>query len=34
VWGSTYGMPYTVVSPSHPLVPLSFTYASASDPGP
>jgi hypothetical protein len=29
-----YGIPYTVVSPSHPLVPLSFQYADESDPGP
>jgi hypothetical protein len=29
-----YGMPYTVVSPSHPLVHLTFQYASESDPGP
>ena len=29
-----YGMPYTVVSPSHPLVTPSFLYASESDPGP
>ncbi len=29
-----YGMPYTVVSPSHPLVPVSFQYGSESDPGP
>jgi hypothetical protein len=29
-----YGIPYTVVSPSHPLVPVSFQYASESDPGP
>jgi hypothetical protein len=29
-----YGMPYTVVSPSHPVVSLSFQYASESDPGP
>ena len=29
-----YGMPYTVVSPSHPLVPISFQYADESDPGP
>jgi hypothetical protein len=29
-----YGMPYTVVSPSHPLTSLSFQYSSESDPGP
>ncbi len=29
-----YGMPYTVVSPSHPLVTPSFLYGSESDPGP
>ena len=29
-----YGMPYTVVSPSHALVTPSFTYGSESDPGP
>ncbi|HWW54035.1 MAG TPA: hypothetical protein VNY84_09705, partial [Acidimicrobiales bacterium] len=29
-----YGMPYTVVSPSHPQVAVSFLYASESDPGP
>ncbi len=29
-----YGMPYTVVPPSHPLVPVSFQYADESDPGP
>ncbi|HVA09902.1 MAG TPA: hypothetical protein VNG12_24520 [Acidimicrobiales bacterium] len=29
-----YGMPFTVVSPSHPLVHLSFQYAAESDPGP
>ena len=29
-----YGMPYTVVSPSHSLVSVSFQYASESDPGP
>ncbi|MGD0746513.1 MAG: hypothetical protein ABSB68_01720 [Acidimicrobiales bacterium] len=29
-----YGMPYTVVSPSHPLVPITFQYADESDPGP
>ena len=29
-----YGMPYTVVSPAHPLTNVSFQYASESDPGP
>jgi hypothetical protein len=29
-----YGIPYTVVSPSHPLVSIAFTYATQSDPGP
>ncbi len=29
-----YGMPYTVVSPSHPQVSLAFQYADESDPGP
>ncbi len=29
-----YGMPYTVVSPSHPLVTPTFLYGSESDPGP
>jgi hypothetical protein len=29
-----YGMPYTVVSPSQPEVPITFQYASESDPGP
>jgi hypothetical protein len=29
-----YGMPFTVVAPSHPLTPVSFQYASESDPGP
>jgi hypothetical protein len=29
-----YGMPYTVVSPGHPTVPVSFQYASESDAGP
>jgi hypothetical protein len=29
-----YGMPYTAVSPSHPLVRVAFQYASESDPGP
>jgi hypothetical protein len=29
-----YGMPYTVVPSGHPLVSVSFQYASESDPGP
>jgi hypothetical protein len=29
-----YGMPFTVVAPSTPLVPITFQYASESDPGP
>ena len=29
-----YGIPYTVVSPSQPLVNVSFQYAAESDPGP
>jgi hypothetical protein len=29
-----YGIPYTVVSPSHPVLTPTFTYASESDPGP
>jgi hypothetical protein len=29
-----YGIPYTVVSPSQPLVPVTFQYADQSDPGP
>ncbi|MGO9854011.1 MAG: hypothetical protein ACLPYY_03060 [Acidimicrobiales bacterium] len=29
-----YGIPYTVVSPSQPLVPITFEYADQSDPGP
>jgi len=29
-----YGMPYTVVPSGHPFVPVSFQYASESDPGP
>ena len=34
VFGPSFGMPYTVVSPSHALVPISFQYAAESDPGP
>jgi hypothetical protein len=29
-----YGIPYTVVSPSQPVVPITFQYADQSDPGP
>ena len=29
-----YGIPYTVVGPTHPLVPISFLYADESDAGP
>jgi hypothetical protein len=29
-----YGMPFTVVAPSHPLVTPTFLYGSESDPGP
>jgi hypothetical protein len=29
-----YGIPYTVVSPSQPQVPITFQYADESDPGP
>jgi len=29
-----YGIPYTLVSPSQPLVPITFEYADQSDPGP
>jgi hypothetical protein len=29
-----YGMPYTVVSPSHPLVNVAFQFSDESDPGP
>ncbi len=29
-----YGIPYTVVSPSQPEVPITFQYADQSDPGP
>jgi hypothetical protein len=32
-FGSIYGMPYTVVDGSTPLVPVSFTYAAESDAG-
>ena len=30
----TYGIPFTIVPSAQPLVPMSFTYASESDPGP
>lgn len=36
-WGAftdNYGIPYVVVPASQPKVPISFTYASESDPGP
>ena len=29
-----YGLPYTVVSPTHPLVNVAFEYGDESDPGP
>jgi hypothetical protein len=29
-----YGIPWQIVSPSQPLIPIKFTYASQSDPGP
>ncbi len=29
-----YGIPWQIVSPSQPLIPIMFTYASQSDPGP
>jgi len=32
--GYPYGLPYTVVTSSHPLVAVHFRYASESDPGP
>ncbi len=32
--GYPYGIPYTIVSNAHPLVRISFTYASESDRGP
>src|SRR6185369_12625175 len=32
--GSIYGIPYVLVSGSQPKVPVSFDYASESDPGP
>lgn len=33
-FGSVYGIPYDVVPGTQALVPVSFTYASESDPGP
>lgn len=33
-FGSVYGIPYVVVPPTQAGVPVSFTYASESDPGP
>jgi hypothetical protein len=30
----TFGIPYAVVLSSQPLIPVSFDYASESDPGP
>jgi len=32
--GRTIGIPYVVIGPTQPLVPVSFTYADESDPGP
>ena len=32
--GRTFGIPYVVVRGTQPLVPVSFTYADQSDPGP
>ena len=34
VFGPTFGMPFDVVSPSQPLVPIAFEFADQSDPGP
>ena len=34
VFGPTFGMPFDVVSPSQPLVPITFQYADQSDSGP
>jgi hypothetical protein len=34
VFGPTFGMPFDVVSPSQPLVPITFQFADQSDPGP
>jgi hypothetical protein len=33
-FGSVYGIPYVVVPGTQPLVPVTFDYASESDPGP
>ncbi len=33
-FGSVYGIPFSVVPSSQPMVPVSFDYASESDPGP
>ncbi|MGH7583411.1 MAG: BACON domain-containing protein [Gemmatimonadales bacterium] len=33
-WGPTWGFPYAVIPDNTPRVPVSFTYASESDPGP
>jgi len=32
--GRTIGIPYVVIGPTQPLIPISFTYADESDPGP
>ena len=32
--GRTIGIPYVVIGPTQPLVPISFTYSDESDPGP
>lgn len=32
--GRTSGIPYTIIGPTQPLVPITFTYADDSDPGP
>ena len=32
--GFPYGIPYNIVTNSHPLVPITFQYASESDKGP
>jgi hypothetical protein len=32
--GRTIGIPYVVIGPAQPLVPIAFTYADESDPGP
>ena len=33
-WGSSYGIPWIVVGPTEPKVPVTFDYADESDPGP